>query len=48
VTAIKRRKKDVYIGFPERLFVRLNAVMPRLVDAAIAGNDRKAMKLFAA
>ena len=48
VTAIKERKKDVYIGFPERLFVRLNAVMPRLVDAAVAGNDRKAMKLFAA
>jgi short-subunit dehydrogenase len=48
VTAIKQRKKDVYIGFPERLFVRLNAVMPRLVDAAVAGNDRKATKLFAA
>ena len=45
--AVKQRKKDVYIGFPERLFVRLNAVMPRLVDAAVAGNDRKAMKLFA-
>src|SRR5579862_544630 len=27
-TAIRRRKKDVYIGFPERLFVRVNAVMP--------------------
>src|ERR1700722_14590956 len=48
VAAVKQRKKDVYIGFPERLFVRLNAVMPRLVDAAVAGNDRKAMKLFPA
>ena len=48
VTAIKQQKKDDYIGFPERLFVRLNALMPRLVDAAVAGNDRKAMKLFAA
>jgi short-subunit dehydrogenase len=48
VAAVKQRKKDVYIGFSERLFVRLNAVMPRLVDAAIAGSDRKAMKLFAA
>jgi short-subunit dehydrogenase len=48
VTAIKQRRKDVYIGFPERLFVRLNAAMPRLVDAAVASNDRKAMKFFAA
>jgi short-subunit dehydrogenase len=46
VTAIEQRKKDVYIGFPERFFVRLNAVMPRLVDAAVAGGDRKAMRLF--
>lgn len=48
VTAIRQRKKDVYIGFPERLFVRVNAVMPRLVDAAVAGGDRKAMRLFTA
>jgi short-subunit dehydrogenase len=48
VTAIKQRKKDVYIGFPERLFVRLNAVMPRLVDAAVASGDRRAMRLFTA
>jgi hypothetical protein len=48
VTAIKRPKKDVYSGFPERLFVRVNAVMPRLVDAAVAGGDRRAMRLFTA
>jgi len=48
VIAIKQRKKDVYIGFPERLFVRVNAVMPRLVDAAVAGGDRRAMRLFTA
>jgi short-subunit dehydrogenase len=48
VSAIKQRKKDVYIGFPERLFVRVNAVMPRLVDAAVAGGDRRAMRLFTA
>ena len=46
VTAIEQRKKDVYIGFPERFFVRLNAVMPRLVDAAVASGDRRAMGLF--
>ena len=46
--AIKQREKDVYIGFPERIFSRLNAVLPRLVDAAVAGNDRKSKKLFPA
>jgi short-subunit dehydrogenase len=47
VTAIEQRKKDVYIGYPERLFARVNAVMPRLVDAAVAGGDRRTMRLFA-
>lgn len=44
--AISQRRKDVYIGFPESLFVRLNALLPRAVDAALAGNDRKAAALF--
>jgi short-subunit dehydrogenase len=48
VTAIKQRRKDVYIGFPERFFVRLNALLPRLVDTAVADTDRKASRLFAA
>jgi short-subunit dehydrogenase len=46
VKAIRGRKKDVYIGFPESLFVRVNALMPRIVDAAVAKNDRKAKSLF--
>jgi short-subunit dehydrogenase len=44
--AIRQRRKEVYIGFPEQLFVRLNAIMPRLVDIAVAGGDRKAAALF--
>lgn len=32
VRAIERNARDVYIGWPERLFVRINAVLPRLVD----------------
>jgi len=44
--AISRHEKDVYIGFPESLFVRLNALMPRLVDVALASDDRKARALF--
>jgi short-subunit dehydrogenase len=46
VKAIRARKKDVYIGFPESFFVRVNALMPRMVDAALAKNDRKAKTLF--
>lgn len=46
VGAIKGSRKDVYIGFPESLFVRVNSLMPRVVDAALAKNDRKAKILF--
>ena len=46
VAAIRHRRKEVYIGFPERLFARLNAVLPRVVDAAVAGKDRRARALF--
>jgi short-subunit dehydrogenase len=44
--AIKQRRKEVCIGLPERIFSRLNAVLPRLVDAAVAKNDRKSKRLF--
>jgi short-subunit dehydrogenase len=47
VSAIKQRKKEVYVGFPEQFFVRLNAVLPRLVDVAVRKGDRKAKGLFA-
>lgn len=33
--AISRGRKDVYLGFPESFFVRLNALLPRRVDAAL-------------
>ena len=48
VAAVGRRDKDVYIGFPERVFVGLNAMFPRLVDAAVARRDRLARSLFTA
>jgi short-subunit dehydrogenase len=38
--AIAGRDKDVYLGFPESLFVRVNAVLPRIVDRALAAQDR--------
>jgi len=47
VSAIRARRRDVYLGFPEAFFVRLNALLPGLVDRALSANDRKAAQLFA-
>lgn len=46
LAAITERKKDVFLGFPEKLFVRINAIAPRIVDGALAANDLKAKPLF--
>jgi short-subunit dehydrogenase len=37
---------NVVIGFPESLFVRINALAPSLVDRALRANDRKAAAIF--
>jgi short-subunit dehydrogenase len=46
VRAIRDRQADVFIGARERFFVRVNAVLPRLVDSALSGQTTKARKLF--
>ena len=46
--AIRRRESEVFLGFPESLFVRLNALAPGLIDGALVSNDRKARALFPA
>ncbi|MFC4294187.1 SDR family NAD(P)-dependent oxidoreductase [Novosphingobium tardum] len=46
VRAIAAREKDVSIGVKERLFIQLNAVMPRLIDAGLAGQTAKARTMF--
>lgn len=46
VRAIEARRKDVYLGFPESLFVRINALLPRLVDGALRKQAR-VMRRFA-
>ncbi len=43
VDAIGRDRKDVYLGFPESLFVRINALLPRLVDGALKKQNFKMM-----
>ena len=40
VRALERERKEVYLGFPESWFVRVNAVLPRLVDLALRGQNR--------
>jgi len=47
VEAVVARRRDVDIGFPEGVYVRLNALFPRLVDRALAAGDRRAARLFA-
>ncbi len=46
VRAIDRGETDVYIGMPEQLFVKLNAIFPALLDAALAAQTTKARQLF--
>jgi short-subunit dehydrogenase len=41
VRAIEQDRDEHYIGFPESLFVRINAVLPRIVDLALRKQNRK-------
>ncbi len=36
VRAIEKERKELYLGFPESLFARINAVFPALLDMALA------------
>lgn len=47
VAAIRGDRRDVFLGFPESLFVRLNGLAPGLIDATLKANDLKARTLFA-
>ena len=42
VDAIKRKRKELFIGFPESMFAQLNALAPRLIDHAVAKSDQRA------
>ncbi len=35
VAVIEKEKDEAYLGFPENLFARINALLPRLVDGAL-------------
>jgi hypothetical protein len=47
VHVVERGSKEVYFGGAEPFFVKLNGVLPRLVDVFLANNDRTASALFA-
>ena len=40
VAAIEKDAKDVYLGFPEKFFARLNALWPRFVDGGLRGKNQ--------
>ncbi len=44
VHSIVKQDKDRYLGFPESLFVRINALIPGLVDKATRGQNKIAKK----
>jgi len=44
IKAISKEQKDVFLGFPESLFVRINALLPRLVDMATKTQNSIAQK----
>ena len=46
IESLQKDKKDVYLGFPESMFVRINAVLPRLVDIALR-KQNQTMSVFA-
>jgi short-subunit dehydrogenase len=47
VRAIEQDRKDCYLGWPEAVFVRINAILPRWVDAALRRQNIQ-MREFAA
>ncbi len=44
ITTIRKRDKERYLGFPESLFIRINATFPGIVDRATRKQNRKARK----
>jgi short-subunit dehydrogenase len=42
ISKIHKREKESHLGFPESLFVRINAIFPGLVDRAVRSQNRVA------
>ncbi len=46
IAAILGRKAETYVGFQERIFMRINALFPRLIDRGLVKQTAKARHLF--
>jgi len=44
INSIRKREKERYLGFPEALFVRINAIFPGIVDRATRKQNIQARK----
>lgn len=44
IRSIVRSQKDTYLGFPESIFVRINAIFPGIVDLATRSQNKIAKK----
>lgn len=42
VAAIRGERNEAYLGWPEKLFVRINALLPRVVDNGVRKQNRQA------
>jgi short-subunit dehydrogenase len=42
--SIRKGEKERHLGFPESFFVRINAILPGLVDRALRKQNRDARK----
>lgn len=45
IESIIKQNKEKYLGFPESLFVRINAVLPGIVDMATRAQNNIAEKI---
>jgi short-subunit dehydrogenase len=46
VDSIRADMDEAYIGWPEKFFVRLNALLPRVVDSGVTKQNRQAEKFI--
>lgn len=44
LNSVRKGEKECHLGFPESLFVRINAILPGLVDRALRKQNRDARK----
>ena len=46
VKSIQNNTKEKYLGFPEKIFVRINNLFPRLIDRALKKQNQEAKKFI--